>query len=139
MLRLVCAVGFAVLAYAVPHAASTFDLPKWAGLAGAGVLLMLAISTLAFGPFAPHPKRGLPAGDPLLDRSALDAMERLYNSGRPLTARQISPAPDHAALVRRLHEARILAPVPQPRGHETHWALTPYGRALQARRAVFTP
>jgi MFS family permease len=52
MLRLVCAVGFAVLAYAVPHAASTFDLPKWAGLAGAGVLLMLAISTLAFGPFA---------------------------------------------------------------------------------------
>jgi hypothetical protein len=139
MLRLVCAAGFAVLAYAVAHAASAAGLPEWAGLAGVGVLLMLAVSTLAFGPFAPHPKRGLPAGDPLLDRSALDAMERLHNSGRPLTARQISPAPDHAALMRRLHEARILAPVPQPQGHETHWALTPYGRALQARRAVFTP
>jgi hypothetical protein len=139
MLRLVCAVGFSALAYVVAHAATTVGLPKWAGIAGAGVLLLLAISTVAFGPFAPHPKRRLSPGDPLLDRSALDAMERLYSSGRSLTARQISSAPDHAALVRRLHEARILAPVPQPQGHETHWALTPYGRALQARRAVFTP
>lgn len=139
MLRLVHALGLAGLAFAAAHGAAAAGLPAGVGVAAAGVLILLAIATAAFGPFSTHLKRGLPPGDPLLDRSALDAMERLHAYGRPLTARQISPAPDHAALVRRLHEARILTPVSRPKGEETHWILTPYGRALKERRSVFTP
>jgi hypothetical protein len=138
MIRLACSVGFAVLAFVAAHAVWAAGLPHWAGAAAAALMLLPAIATAAFGPFVPHPKRGLPAGDPLLDQGALDAMERLYRSGRPLTARQISPDPDHAALVQRLHQAHILTPVPQPQGHEIRWALTPYGRALQSRRSLAT-
>jgi len=83
MLRLVHAIGLAGLAFVVSRGADAAGMPAWIGVAGAAGLLLMAVFTATLGPFAPHLKRGLPAGDPLLDRSVVDAVERLRASGRP--------------------------------------------------------